>query len=121
MEDLEVGGLKIEVDAARTDALQLTWRGRSVDQQPAVALKPYLGRVVEAALTRKVPLEVHFEHLEHVNSSTLSVVIRLVQNARQRGVRLTFVYNPASKWQKLSFDALRVFENGDQLFSLRAL
>ena len=41
-------------------------------------------------------------------------------NARQRNVRLVLVYNPQLKWQKLSFDALRVFAK-DDLLELRSL
>ena len=34
-------------------------------------------------------------------------------------VRLVIVYDENLKWQRLSFDALRVFDKSDQLFELR--
>ena len=42
-------------------------------------------------------------------------VIRLIQDARARAIKLVIVYNAQLKWQKLSFDALRVFANDDLL------
>jgi hypothetical protein len=43
-----------------------------------------------------------------------------IQEARQRGVRLVMIYNEAVKWQKLSFNALRVFTK-DAWLELRSV
>jgi hypothetical protein len=56
-----------------------------------------------------VGLELHFEELDYFNSSTITSLIQLIQEARAKGIPLTYVYDPALRWQKLSFDALRVF------------
>jgi hypothetical protein len=68
---------------------------------------------------RKLPIELHFEKLEHFNSSTITSIIQLIQDSRARGVKLVLVYDEALKWQKLSFDALRVFAR-DDLLELRS-
>ena len=60
-------------------------------------------------IDKHASIEMHFEKLDHFNSSTIAAVIRFIQDARQRGVKLIIVYNQALKWQKLSFDAMRVF------------
>jgi hypothetical protein len=57
----------------------------------------------------------HFENLDHFNSSTIAAVIRFIQEARVKAVKLVIVYNQQLKWQKLSFDALRVFAKDDLL------
>ena len=38
---------------------------------------------------------------------------------RKGSVKLAMVYDQSLKWQRLSFDALRVFEKNDDLFQLR--
>ncbi len=120
MESLQAGDLTIEVADDASAALVCTWRGKSTERQPKATLAPYFDQLLEAASSGGVPLEMHFENLEHFNSSTITVLIRLIQNARSRGVKLVMVYDAELKWQRLSFDALRVFDKGDQLFALRA-
>jgi hypothetical protein len=45
----------------------------------------------------------------------------LIQDARTAGVKLVLVYNKSLKWQKLSFDALRVFVRDDSTLELRSI
>ena len=122
MENLSSDDLTIEVmGSANEDAapLVLVWRGKSDDRYPGKVLGPYFAKVLEAAGGRRCAVEMHFEKLDHFNSSTIAAVIRFIQDARVRGVRLVLVYNQQLKWQKLSFDALRVFAK-DDLLELRA-
>ena len=93
----------------------MTWRGKSDDRHPARILGPYFASVLDHAASRHGAVEMHFEKLEHFNSATIAVVIRLIQDARARGVRLVLVHDPALTWQKLSFDALRIFARDDLL------
>jgi hypothetical protein len=110
MQSLIVGDLRIEAtEDGVYPSLQLNWKGKSNSRQPAELLGPYFRDVLATAGQRGVPLELHFEKLEHFNSSTITSLIKLIQDARARTVKLVLVYDPALKWQKLSFDALRVF------------
>jgi hypothetical protein len=121
MENLTADDLTIEVtEAEPPEPLRLVWRGKSDDRYPAKILGPYFARVLAHAEERASPVEMHFERLDHFNSSTIAAVIRFIQDARQKGVRLIFIYNHQLKWQKLSFDALRVFAK-DDLLELRGL
>ena len=61
----------------------------------------------------------HFEKIEHFNSSTITALIKLIQVCRKSNVKLVDGLRPELKWQRLSFDALRVFEKNDDLFHLR--
>jgi hypothetical protein len=115
---LTAGDLTIDV-APAAEALVCTWKGKSTDRQPGKVLAPYFERLLAEATGASVPLEMHFEGLEHFNSSTITVLIRLIQNARAKSVRLVFVYAQELKWQRLSFEALRVFDKGDKAFELR--
>ena len=120
MDSLVADALTIEAtEPAPPDPLRLTWRGKSDDRYPDKVLKPYFATVLALAVERGTGVEMHFELLDHFNSSTISTVIRFIQDARQKGVKLILVYNQALKWQKLSFDALRVFAK-DDLLELRS-
>ena len=51
--------------------------------------------------------------LEFFNSSTVACLVHFLQRARDAKVQLAFTYLPTVRWQKLSFEALRVFEQID--------
>jgi hypothetical protein len=121
VEDLIFGDLKVQVedDAARA-AFVLKWTGKSHDRQPGKKLDPFLGAAAAAAAEQARSLELRFEKLEYFNSSTLTSIIGLVQQARHRKVPVVIVFDKAMKWQKLAFDALRVLGKGDGLLEIRA-
>ena len=119
IERLVSGDLTIDPLPSPADGtIVLDWRGRSTDRQPARAIVPYVTPCLERALHLQVPLEMHFEHLEHMNSSTITAVIQIIQEARGRGTRLVLVYSADKRWQKLGFEALRVFVKDDGLLHL---
>jgi hypothetical protein len=121
MESLQAGDLAIDcVDAQGHGALKLLWRGKSNDRHPAKILSPFFERIMATASSRGAAIEMHFEELDHFNSSTITALIQLIQDARERNVRLVIVFDKSLKWQKLSFDALRVFSRGDDLLQLRS-
>ncbi|HEY0189757.1 MAG TPA: hypothetical protein VGC42_01460 [Kofleriaceae bacterium] len=105
-----MGDLRIEaLEDGVYPALQLLWKGKSNSRHPSDVLGPYFRDVLSTASHRRVPLELHFEKLENFNSSTISSILELVQDARRRAIKLVLVYDPARTWQQLSFDALRGF------------
>jgi hypothetical protein len=121
MDNLATGDLKIEVVSESTEGgvpIRLHWTGKSNDRQPSKVLTPFLSSALALAHARAQSLELHFERLEHFNSSTVTTIIQLVQEARQKGVKLALVFDPTLKWQRLSFDALRVFVKGDGLLEM---
>jgi hypothetical protein len=118
VESLRAGDLTIEAICPPPPApLRLVWRGKSDDRNPQNALAPYFAQVLERAAERGTAVEMRFDELDHFNSSTIGAVIKLIQDARARGVRLVLLYDARVKWQKLSFDALRVFKV-DELLEL---
>jgi hypothetical protein len=121
MESFTLGDLRIDMmEVDEPPAVRLLWQGKSNDRQPDKVLGPIFAGALDRVTERKAPLELHFESLEHFNSSTITSLIQLIQEARGRGARLVVVFDPQRKWQKLSFDALRVFVKADGLFELRA-
>ena len=122
MENLAFGNLKIEVIvvALPESTIRLLWTGKSNDRTPGRTLDPFLSGVVEEAAQQNARVEAHFERLEHFNSSTITSIIGLVQKAQRKGVRLLILFDRTVKWQKLSFDALRVLVKGDGLLEIRS-
>jgi hypothetical protein len=119
MESLKAGDLTIEVVDA-PPVLHLHWLGMSNERQPEKLLKPFFATVLDAAVKDTKLVELHFERIERFNSSTILCIIQLIQEARHRKVRIGLVYDPTRKWQRLSFDALRIFDKNDGMFELRA-
>ena len=118
VEALVAGDLTIDVDK-RGGFLRCDWRGRSVDRDADATLRPFFDRLLARAQALGTAIEMHFEHLEYFNSSTIGTLITFIQRSRRQKVMLRIVYAADIKWQSLSFDALRMFEKGDQLFELR--
>lgn len=117
MQSLQAGDLTIDV---REDAtkLQLHWLGMSNDRQPELVLKPFFAEVLQHAVDANKTIAFHFERIERFNSSTILSIIKVIQAARHKGVALELIYDPSRKWQRLSFDALRIFDRADGLFTL---
>lgn len=118
-------GLTIEpIDDRATGgaALRLVWRGRSTARNPGELLVPYFQGVFDwATKSGRATVEMHFERMEHFNSSTVGALIYLIQDARGKQIPLVFVYDQKLKWQKLSFDAMRVFVKSDGLLQMRSV
>lgn len=120
MESLKTADLTIEVEpVAEPHSLRLVWRGRSADRYPGRVLGPFFTAVLDECAATGASVEMRFHALEHFNSSTITSVIEFIQDSRARNVRLVLAYDGAIKWQRLSFDALRVFNKGDGLLELR--
>jgi hypothetical protein len=116
--NLTSGELAIEVEDLADERIVCRWRGRSVERDPGQVLSPYFEQLLEAAHGRRAELEMRFDSLDHFNSSTIAALIRFIQSARGRGVRLVLFYDASLKWQRLSFEALRVLDKNDNLFRL---
>lgn len=119
MDNLTFGDLAIEVVATPEGVIRCTWKGKSNERNPPEILKPWFDKLLGEVGSRGT-IEMHFEAIEHFNSSTITALIRLIQSCRKAGVKLAMVYDQSLKWQRLSFDALRVFEKNDDMFSLRS-
>lgn len=108
-EQLAVGDLLVDAAQAEDGLVRLDWRGKSTARNPGAELSPFLARWFDLALARDARLELHFEELEHLNSSTISVVVQLLQRLRDEPLELTLRYRGEVSWQRLTFEALRVF------------
>lgn len=116
---LVFGDLTIEPrQHAEGDPVDLFWRGKSNDRHPARTVVPYVAEVLAAVQAQQSIVRMHFETIEHMNSSTITAIIQIIQDARTRGTKLVIVFDPTRNWQKLSFEALGVFVKDDQMLQL---
>jgi hypothetical protein len=120
MENLTSGDLTIEVTVSPDNIYSCFWRGKSNERNPPEILKPWFEQLLATVTAKRGAIEMHFEKIDHFNSSTITALIKLIQVCRKSNVKLVMVYDQSLKWQRLSFDALRVFEKNDDLFQLRS-
>ena len=85
MENLTHGDLQIEVTEA-DNVVSCTWRGKSNERNPPEILKPWFEKLLAGATERKGSIEMHFEKIEHFNSSTITALIKLIQICRKSGI-----------------------------------
>ncbi len=121
MDSLVAGNLTIQVTVVDGGVLQLDWRGKSNDRQPTKILRPFFTEVEKIAAADGKSVEMHFEHLDHFNSSTITALIQFIQSLRANNLKLVIVFSAALKWQKLSFEALRIFEKPDGLLTFQTV
>lgn len=117
-ENLSSGDLTIEA-TEEADVLRLGWLGKSNARAADRLIGPYLDSALLHAAAVGLTLELRFERLLHFNSSTIASVIKLIESARTQKVKLVLVSDPTREWQRLAFDALRVFVKPDGLFEVR--
>jgi hypothetical protein len=96
------------------DTVLITWRGRSTARDPAEFLVPILTRALDRATELHLPLTLDFRAIEYFNSSTITPVVRMLEEAKRRGGSMIINYDKKLRWQDLSFSALEVFHTGDQ-------
>lgn len=115
MQAFQSGELVIDCHQPKPDVLRLDWKGRSAARRPEETLTPYLALVLDNAIEGRASVEMHFESLQFFNSSTVAVLVQFLHKARTARVALSFHYLPTVRWQKMSFEALRVFEQFDRM------
>jgi hypothetical protein len=105
--------LTLTVSEEATTVLVI-WQGRSTAREPAEFLVPILTKALDRASELRRPLTMDFRGIQYFNSSTITPVVRLLEEAKRRGSNLVIQYDKKLRWQELSFSALQVFHTGDQ-------
>ncbi len=107
MDRLEADDLVIRVDRTATASLRLDWLGRSNSRNPVQVISPFFDQVLIEAAGYHRFVDMHFEALEHFNSSTIATLIHLINSAGRANVPLRIHYDTDLRWQSLAFDALK--------------
>lgn len=101
-----------QIEEAET--VTILWKGRSTARDPAEFLIPLLTAALNRATETRKPLTLDFRQIEYFNSSTITPVVRLIEEAKRRGTSVVIRYDGKLRWQELSFSALQVFHTGDE-------
>jgi hypothetical protein len=104
---LVIEDLTADVDRSTPAVLRVRLGGRSASRDAASVLAPLFDRVLASGRDEARVIVLHFEKLEYFNSSTIAALVGFIRAAQDAKVGLTVVYDPAQRWQAMSFDALR--------------
>jgi hypothetical protein len=85
--------------------------GKSIERDPGTFLNPLIHDALERLGVRRLVL--NFSDLGYMNSSSVTPVIKLLNEIKAGGQSIRIVYAKALKWQELSFSALKVFQTRD--------
>jgi hypothetical protein len=102
-------------------AIRVEWLGKSTARNPASFLAPVLQKALAQAAAAGRPLVLDFTRVAYMNSSTITPIIRLLDEAKRGGHAVTVLYRADLKWQALSFSALEIFETEDQRIAIRGV
>ena len=119
LQELRSGELRIDF-TVDPECLRLVWHGRSAARDPRAVLVPYFEQAIELARRSGTPVEMHFEGLDYFNSSTIAALIDAIRLGAEHRVPMVMIYRENVRWQRMSFDALRMFTR-EHDFQLRAV
>lgn len=121
MQGLVLGDLTIDFEEVSGSRVALHWKGASNSRDPQSGLRSFFGlALAECAAGSKV-LEMHFEALNHFNSSTIAAVLRFVEDARTKAVKVELFYDPSLRWQAHTFVAMKALAKDDGLLKINPL
>jgi hypothetical protein len=104
---------KLTIDVTESsDRIVFAFKGKSVDRDPGNFLTPIIQEALNRAQNRTV--ELNFTLLEYMNSSTVTPIIKLLNEVEAGKQTLSIVYSKEHKWQELSFSALKIFQTRDK-------
>ena len=90
-------------------------------RDPGPFILPVLTRALDLGQKANKPVVLDFRDLEYLNSSTISPVIRILEQAKRGEARLTVCYRNDLKWQALSFSALYLFQTADGRIAIKSV
>lgn len=110
--------LKVEDDG---HVIRVDWRGKSTARDPGRFIAPILSKALDHSRKSGRPLVMDFTHIEYMNSSTITPIIRILDEAKRKGLTVTILYKRDLKWQELSFSALEIFQTEDGRIEIRGV
>jgi len=100
--NLKDENLEIKLEEGQKNIV--TWIGKSEARDPSSVINPYFKNIF--GKFKGKDLEIKFEQLKYMNSSTVPPIIQLIKDLEENGIKSTITYDKNSKWQMASFKAL---------------
>lgn len=104
--------LTIEVEENHKE-INIIFKGKSTERDPSVFITPILTESVHNSKKFSKKIMMDFRELEYMNSSTITPIIKIMENANELNSSISIQYKKSKKWQDLCFSALRIFETKD--------
>jgi hypothetical protein len=103
----------LEITLEEGNKNTITWIGKSEARDPSSIINPYFKNIFDRLKGKE--LEIKFEQLKYMNSSTVPPIIQLIKSLEENRIKSIITYDKNSKWQLASFKALetivRTMEN----------
>jgi len=112
--------LRVTVEDTR-DSLVVKFQGKSTLRNPKEFVMPLLQQIYAEARAAAKRVVMDFRELAFMSSSTLTPVIKLLEQARMGEEQITVAYRKSLRWQDVAFSALGIFETGDRRIEIRGM
>lgn len=112
METYTSGLLQIEI-GENDSSIEITFLGKSTEREPGKFITPILSEVIQNSRKYNKGVSMNFLRLEYMNSSTITPIIRILENTKKSAENISILYDKTKKWQELCFTALKIFETKD--------
>jgi hypothetical protein len=104
----------LTLEITETDQeIQVTWLGKSVEREPGKFINPILSEMLMRGQKTNKRIILIFTSLSYMNSSTIMTISKFLEKGKDGNSYITVRYNDDRRWQKLSFNALKIFQTND--------
>ena len=118
LRNLSSGSLQIDLDE-RADTISACWRGKANARRPSALLAPLFEDLVARASATKKNIDFRMAELEHVNSSTIVVIVQLIKRLEEARIPIAIEYDATTSWQRMIFSALSYLSGPEKVLELR--
>lgn len=108
MDNFKEDNLEIIVDSVGSTVV-VCWKGRSDARDPNSTISPFLIKLIPDLVGKEVTID--FLLLEYMNSSTVSPILKMINELENHNVKSVVYYDENLKWQVASFKALKTIVN----------
>lgn len=99
--------------------IEVLWLGRSTAREPKLFIQPILSEIIALANKLQKSINMDFRKLEYMNSSTITPILRMLEDAAHANSVFAITYDSSLRWQELNFSALEIFRGKNRNFRLK--
>ncbi|MFH0974895.1 MAG: SiaC family regulatory phosphoprotein [Spirochaetota bacterium] len=105
----------------KPSTIEIMFSGKSTEREPGHFITPILLESLQYSSKFNKRVVMNFESLEYMNSSTITPLIRILENAKDKTCSISINYKKSKKWQELCFSALKIFETKDRRIQIKGM
>ena len=104
-----------------SDSVIVRFLGKSTLRNPKEFVMPILLQAFSDAKSAAKRILMDFRDLSYMSSSTLTPVIKVLEQARVGEGQVTVAYRKSLRWQDVAFSALGIFETKDHRIEIKGM